>query len=82
MLVAWEFGEAYNAFADETLPAKTHFARNRDIVNSTDRLLATPPCRPLPDKGGTAYTVNFCRKAGKPVCVIWPDGDVEMEGAW
>ncbi len=71
---------AYNAFADETLPAKTHFARNRDIVNTTDRLLATPPCKPLPDKGGTAYTVGVARKVGKPVLIIWPDGTETREG--
>jgi len=61
----------------ETLPGKTHFARNRDIVNLTDALAACPPCRPLPERGGTSYTVGYARKKGKPVYIIWPDGTVE-----
>lgn len=56
---------------------KSHFARNRDIVNETDRLIATPPCKPLPSSGGTAYTVGYARKQGKPVTVIYPDGEIE-----
>ena len=62
---------------DETLPGKTHFARNRDIVADCDLLIGCPPCRPLPPYGGTAYTVGHARKVGKPVVVVWPDGRVE-----
>lgn len=63
---------------DETLPGKGHFARNRDIVNLTDCLVAFPPTKPLPTKGGTAFTVNFAMNKGKLVRVIWPDGTVEV----
>lgn len=42
----------------QTDPEKTHFARNRDIVDQTEMLIATPPCQPVPDSGGT-------RKAGQ-----------------
>lgn len=62
---------------DERLAPKTHFARNRDIVACCDVLIACPPCKPLPESGGTAYTVGHARKVGKPVWLIWPDGNVE-----
>jgi hypothetical protein len=53
---------------------KTHFARNRDIVNETDHLLATPfDSKPL-THGGTWYTIDYAKKKGKPVTIIWPDG--------
>lgn len=67
--------------ADEQYQTKTHFARNRDIVNAADVLMACPPCKPLPDKGGTAFTVAFARKCGKRVIIVWPDGTVDDEGA-
>src|SRR5688572_11952143 len=47
---------------DETMPGKTHFARNRDIVLAGDVLVAFPPTRPMPERGGTAYTVGFAAK--------------------
>jgi hypothetical protein len=76
----WLDKEALND-ADEIHPTKTHFARNRDIVNAVDVLIACPPCKPLPSSGGTAYTVTFARKSGKRVIIVWPDGTVEDEGA-
>ncbi len=53
---------------------KTYFARNRDIVNDTDRMIATPMQAEHQDRGGTWYTIDFARKKGKPVAVINPDG--------
>lgn len=63
--------------SDDVRDTKTHFARNRDIVNETDLLIACPPCQPLPASGGTAYTVGYAGKVGKPVKIIWPSGIVE-----
>lgn len=56
---------------------KNHFARNRDIIDETEMLLSTPPCKPLPSSGGTAYTIGYARKQRKPIVVIYPDGEVE-----
>lgn len=52
----------------------THFKRNRDIVNACSLLLATPHVQPLPDRGGTVYTIGYARKVGKRVVIVWPDG--------
>lgn len=66
----------------QVLPTKTHFARNRDIVDATEILFACPNhCEPITkdSKGGTAYTVNYARKKGKRIWIILPDGTVEIE---
>lgn len=59
---------------DLTLEPKTHFARNRDIVNATDLLLATPFQAERQSRGGTWYTVDFAEKFNREVGIIWPDG--------
>lgn len=56
---------------------KTYFARNRDIVDETEILIACPPCEPMPENGGTAYTVNYAKKRGKTVLIVWPTGFIE-----
>jgi hypothetical protein len=64
----------------EVRPEKTHFARNRDIVNECDVLIACPQySEPITydTPGGTAYTVCYARKVGKPVWIIRPDGFIE-----
>lgn len=70
--------------ADNRRQPKSHFARNRDIVNESDLLIACPqymePITPA-TMGGTAYTVNYARKQGKPVWIVRPDGSVEKEGS-
>lgn len=65
---------------DVVMPGKTHFARNRDLVDKCDILLAFPLTNPLGEIGGTTYTVNYARKHGKTVVIVWPDGMVE--GSW
>lgn len=68
---------AWNPKATFTVEAKTHFARNRDIVNETDMLIGTPGAPTWQPRGGTFYTMDYAIKRGKPVKVIWPDGTVE-----
>lgn len=68
----------------EVRETKAHFARNRDIVDQTDLLIACQGyMEPITQatKGGTAYTVNYARKCGKPVWIIKPDGGVTKEQA-
>lgn len=57
-------------------PAKPYLDRNRDIVDESDRLIALPegPERP---KSGTWHTIRYAVRAGKPVAICYPDGDVE-----
>lgn len=58
------------------LPAKDYLARDRDIVDSTDLLLATPDGPPRP-RSGTWYTIDYATRTGKPVIICYPDGTVE-----
>jgi hypothetical protein len=77
----WETREAAEAFAaSQPTQRKSHFARNRDIVNECDVLIGTPPYQAIitkETKGGTAYTVNYAAKQGKPALVVYPDGSVD-----
>lgn len=61
-------------FADEVREPKTYFARNRDIVDETTELLASPPTRLPQAHGGTWYTIGYARKRGKPVTLVLPGG--------
>lgn len=65
---------AHNPHYQEMREAKTHFARNRDIVDGCNILLATPKDTERQDKGGTWYTIDYARKKGKDVLIIWPNG--------
>ena len=68
---------AYNGGHDADREPKTYFARNRDIVNETDVLVAAPCDMTDQPKGGTWMTIHYAMKVGKPVIIIWPDGRVE-----
>lgn len=57
---------------------KTHFARNRDIVDETISLIATPLEYEEQPKGGTWYTVRYARKMGRVVVLIRPDGTISQ----
>jgi hypothetical protein len=57
----------------------THFARNRNIVNMTDWLIATPYNGYEENVGGTWYTINFARKQKKNLVIIWPSGKITVE---
>jgi hypothetical protein len=66
--------------SNEVRETKTHFARNRDIVNETELLIACPQhSDPITaeTKGGTAFTISYARKQGKPVWIVRPNGIVE-----
>jgi len=56
----------------------TYFARNRNIVDETVSLIATPFEADGQAKGGTWYTVGYARKMGKVVVLIRPDGTIDQ----
>lgn len=58
---------------------KTHFARNRDIVDDTLALIATPFDVEEQSKGGTWYTIRYAKKRGRTVILIRPDGSIEQK---
>ena len=62
---------------DTVLDPKEYLARNRDIVDSTDMLLATPMETSPQPKGGTWYTIRYARSQGKRVVIVWPSGKAE-----
>lgn len=64
---------------DQITESKTHFARNRDIVNLTDEMIATPFEMTEQSAGGTWYTIKYAIKMGKKVTIIWPDGSKEVK---
>lgn len=54
------------------LPAKGYIARNHDIVDSTDVLVATPKEADEVLRSGTWATVRYARKVGKTVWIALP----------
>ncbi len=58
-------------------PPLTHFARNRNIVNSVDLLLVVPYQKESvflsSTKGGTKYTHDYAKKVGKPTLEFYPE---------
>jgi hypothetical protein len=62
---------------DVLLPEKPYLERDRDIVDACDELIACP--KDASRSGGTWHTVHCARRAGKPVTIIWPDGEVTAD---
>ncbi len=59
---------------------KPPMQRNRDIVAMADVMFACPPNKERIKKGsGTWATIGFTEKAGKPLCIIYPDGETEYQ---
>lgn len=59
--------------SDEFREEKTHFARNRTIVNETNSLLVIPKDTSPQKHGGTWYTHDYALKNNKPVVIIYPE---------
>lgn len=57
---------------------KGYFARNRDIVDCSSILLATPVTNFETPKGGTWYTIRYAAKVGVKCIIIWPNGIMEV----
>ena len=64
---------------DAIYKPKSYFARNRDIVDMSDVMVACPPTDVDPGRGGTWYTINYARKQGKPIYICYPNGTVGKE---
>jgi ketopantoate reductase len=55
-----------------------YMMRNREIVNDTVALIATPAEMDEQPRGGTWSTVRFAKKLGKSVVLILPDGSIKQ----
>jgi len=60
------------------LGQKTHFARNRNIVDSVDFLFVIPYQDAWQPRGGTWYTHDYARKKGVETITIWPSEQVQQ----
>ena len=66
--------------AQERQP-KPYLARNDDIVDETDHLIACPGKLHEEGRSGTWATIRHARRTGKPITIIWRDGSVKHEPA-
>ena len=64
---------------DMLFPAKPPLDRNRDIVDACEVLIAAPKEMSETLRSGTWATIRYCRKVGKPLFIVWPDGSVTEE---
>lgn len=58
------------------LPSKTFLARNRDIVDACEFLIAAPFEEKEVLRSGTWATVRYAKKIGRPVYLVIPSGKV------
>lgn len=70
---------AYCQGAQFVFAPMTMFARNREIVDDTNFLIALPRLMTEESEGGTWYTINYARKRPTVIFIIWPDGHVTKE---
>ncbi len=54
-----------------------YLVRNRNIVDATDEMVATPD-GPERQRSGTWSTIRYAVKKGRRVNIIWPDGRIEV----
>lgn len=55
-----------------------YLVRNRHIVDETNWLIAAPK-GPEEQRSGTWSTVRYARRLGRPVTIVWPDGNITRE---
>lgn len=53
---------------------QAHMAGSEILVRLVDRLIAVWDGRPARGYGGTGDVVEYARRMGVPVTVVWPDG--------
>ncbi len=52
-----------------------YLVRNHAIVNQTDKLIATPSNKFEKLRSGTWATIRYAKKAKRPICIIFPNGE-------
>jgi len=65
-------------WCDEAREPKPPLERNADIVAACEKLVACPD-GPEKTRSGTWATVREARRRGKPVVIVWPNGEVTEE---
>lgn len=70
--------EHYN---DAVLPAKEFIARDHDIVDITECLVAAPHGEKELVRSGTWTTVRYARKKNRNIVMVWPHNRMSSEPA-
>lgn len=63
--------------ADRAELPKPYLERNRDIVEQSARMIATPGEMFEQLRSGTWSTIRHARRLGLPRTIIWPNGNME-----
>ena len=73
--------QKYRAFCrgDVILNQRPYLDRNKDIVDHSDFLIATPGEFKERLRSGTWSTVRYARKKNKPIYIILPNGEIKKE---
>jgi hypothetical protein len=58
---------------------RPYLARNRQIVNDTELLIATPETDVEQVRSGTWSTIRYARTKQRPIHIVLPDGRLESE---
>lgn len=67
------FCEGFSHPCEEKPPLE----RNRDIIDDSDILIATPKVFSEERRGGTWATIRYAISSGKKVYIVYPDGRIE-----
>lgn len=71
--------EKKRAFCKEafkTYPAKSYLDRDREIVDFSSRLIATPKEQEESIRSGTWYTIRQARRLNRRHTILFPDGSI------
>ncbi len=74
--------KGYRAYCkcDVLLKPKEYLARNKDIVDNSEILIATSATDKEKLRSGTWSTVRYARKKNKLIYIIFPNGKIKVEG--
>lgn len=62
---------------DKEMSPKPYIARDKDIVDESDILIANPKGYEEELRSGTWTTVRYAKKKGKKVILVYPNGKIE-----
>lgn len=63
-----------NCQGNEIRDKRDYIARNHDIVDETEELIAMPATNTEELRSGTWATIRYARRIGRKVTIIWPNG--------
>jgi hypothetical protein len=70
--------QSYDTTPDVIYPVAPPLVRNRHIVSACTLLLACPK-GPEEQRSGTWSTIRCGRRLGRPIYIVWPDGNIYGE---